>query len=68
MISEDMGDPNGALIFDESGFDKKGDDSVGVAKQYCGTLGKVENCQVGVFVAYAIPTWLCPIGQTIVYA
>jgi SRSO17 transposase len=35
------------LMFDESGFVKKGKDSVGVARQYCGTLGKVENSQVG---------------------
>jgi len=55
MIDEDMGDPEGVLIFDESGFPKKGDDSVGVARQYCGTLGKVDNCQVGVFMAYASP-------------
>ena len=53
IVNEDMGDPNGVLIFDESGFQKKGNDSMGVAKQYCGTLGKVENCQVGVFAAYA---------------
>jgi SRSO17 transposase len=53
MISEDMGDPDGALIFDESGFVKKGNDSAGVARQYCGNIGKVENCQVGVFAAYA---------------
>ena len=55
MVEEDMGDPEGVLIFDESGFPKKGEDSVGVARQYCGTLGKVENCQVGVFMAYASP-------------
>jgi SRSO17 transposase len=55
MVNEDMGDPNGVTIFDETGFVKKGDDSVGVARQYCGTVGKVENCQVGVFVAYASP-------------
>lgn len=55
MVNEDMGDPNGVAIFDETGFVKKGDDSVGVARQYCGTVGKVENCQVGVFVAYASP-------------
>src|SRR5262245_65698311 len=48
-----MGDPNGVLMFDETGFVKKGKDSAGVARQYCGTLGKVENCQVGVFAGYA---------------
>jgi SRSO17 transposase len=56
IVNEDMGDSNGVLIFDESGFAKKGDDSVGVAKQYCGNLGKVENSQVGVFAAYASPS------------
>ena len=40
-------------MFDETGFVKKGTDSVGVARQYCGPLGKVENCQVGVFAGYA---------------
>lgn len=55
MVNEDMGNPHGVLIFDETGFRKKGDDSVGVAKQYCGTIGKVDNCQVGVFTAYASP-------------
>ncbi len=54
-INNDMGDPNGVLIFDESGFLKKGSDSVGVARQYCGSIGKVDNCQVGVFAAYASP-------------
>ena len=55
MINEDLGDADGALIFDETGYQKKGDDSIGVGKQYCGTIGKVENCQVGVFAAYASP-------------
>jgi SRSO17 transposase len=55
MVNDDLGDPNGVLIFDETGFVKKGDESIGVGKQYCGTLGKVENCQVGVFAAYASP-------------
>lgn len=55
MVNEDLGDPDGALIFDESGFVKKGTDSVGVARQYCGTIGKVDNCQVGVFAAYVSP-------------
>lgn len=52
MVNTDLGSPDGALIFDESGFAKKGNDSVGVARQYCGTTGKVDNCQVGVFAAY----------------
>ena len=55
FINEDMGTAKGVLIFDESGFPKKGNDSVGVSKQYCGSIGKVENCQVGVFAAYASP-------------
>ena len=55
MVTEDLGDPNGVIIFDETGYPKKGDNSIGVGKQYCGTLGKVENCQVGVFAAYASP-------------
>ena len=52
FVNDDLGSPNGALIFDESGFAKKGQDSIGVARQYCGTIGKVDNCQVGVFAAY----------------
>ena len=55
MVAEDLGDPHGVLIFDETGFPKKGNDSIGVGKQYCGSIGKVENCQVGVFAAYASP-------------
>ena len=51
-VNDDLGSPEGALIFDESGFLKKGQDSIGVARQYCGTAGKVDNCQVGVFAAY----------------
>ena len=52
LVNEDLGSPDGALIFDETGFVKKGQDSIGVARQYCGTIGKVDNCQVGVLVAY----------------
>src|SRR5438128_4159183 len=51
LVAEEMGEPAGVLRFDESGFVKKGNDSVGVARQYCGTLGKVENWHVGVFAA-----------------
>lgn len=52
LVNDDLGSPDGALIFDESGFVKKGQESVGVARQYCGTIGKVDNCQVGVFAGY----------------
>jgi SRSO17 transposase len=52
FVNDDLGSPYGALIFDESGFVKKGQDSIGVARQYCGTIGKVDNCQVGVFAGY----------------
>jgi len=62
LVAEEMGDPAGVLMFDETGFVKKGTDSVGVARQYCGTLGKVDNCQVGVFAAYA-----SRLGYAIVY-
>jgi SRSO17 transposase len=52
-VADTLGAPDGVLIFDETGFANKGQHSVGVARQYCGSLGKVENCQVGVFAAYA---------------
>jgi SRSO17 transposase len=55
LVNDDMGDENGVLIIDESGFKKKGKNSAGVCKQYCGNIGKVENSQVGVFAAYASP-------------
>ncbi len=49
----ELGEPGGVIVFDPSAFPKKGDKSVGVAKQWCGRLGKVENCQVAVYMAYA---------------
>jgi SRSO17 transposase len=53
-VLEHLGDENsGVLIVDETGFLKKGKKSVGVARQYTGTAGKKENCQVGVFLCYA---------------
>jgi SRSO17 transposase len=55
IVNEDMGNSDAALLFDESSFSKKGNNSVGVARQYCGSVGKVDNCQVGVFAAYASP-------------
>jgi SRSO17 transposase len=53
LVDETLGEDDGVYIVDESGFPKKGVHSVGVARQWCGILGKVENCQVGVFGAYA---------------
>jgi SRSO17 transposase len=52
-VGEHLGHPDGVLVVDETGFLKKGTKSVGVARQYSGTAGRVENCQVGVFLGYA---------------
>ena len=52
-VVEHLGEQDGVLIVDETGFVKKGSHSAGVARQYSGTAGRVENCQVGVFLAYA---------------
>jgi SRSO17 transposase len=56
-----LGDATGVLVVDETGFLKKGTHSVGVARQYSGTAGRIENCQVGVFLAYA-----GPLGQALI--
>jgi SRSO17 transposase len=53
QVGEELGEKEGVIVFDPSGFPKKGTKSVGVARQWCGRLGKVENCQVGVYMAYA---------------
>jgi SRSO17 transposase len=52
QVGEQIGEADGVIVFDPSGFAKKGPMSVGVARQWCGRLGKVENCQVGVFMGY----------------
>src|SRR5688500_15816759 len=52
-VVEHLGDPGAVLVLDETGFLKKGTKSVGVARQYSGTAGRIENCQIGVFLAYA---------------
>jgi len=53
LLADTLGDPQGMLTVDSSEFAKKGRESVGVAHQYCGARGKVDNCQSGVFVGYA---------------
>lgn len=52
QIATELGEEDGVLVLDPSGFPKKGQHSVGVERQWCGRLGKVENCQVGVFLGY----------------
>ena len=47
-VVEHLGDPTGVLVVDETGFLKKGTKSAGVARQYSGTAGRIENCQIGV--------------------
>ena len=52
-VVKHLGDPGGVLVVDETGFLKKGTKSAGVQRQYSGTAGRIENCQIGVFLAYA---------------
>ena len=63
-VTELIGDKlNGSIHIDESGFPKQGTESVGVKRQYCGRLGKVENCQVGVFLGYVNGAYRTLIGE-----
>jgi SRSO17 transposase len=52
QVGQELGQPDGVLVFDPSAFPKKGTESVGVQRQWCGRLGKVENCQLGVYLGY----------------
>ena len=52
QVGQELGQGDGVIVFDPSAFPKKGSESVGVTRQWCGRLGKVENCQVGVFMGY----------------
>ena len=52
QVGVEIGAADGVLVFDPSGFPKKGTESVGVQRQWCGRLGKVDNCQVGIYMAY----------------
>jgi SRSO17 transposase len=54
-VIEEIGDPGGVFIIDGSGVKKQGPESVGVARQYCGRLGKIDNCQIGIYLAYSTP-------------
>jgi SRSO17 transposase len=60
-VVEQLGDPDGVLVVEETGFLNKGGKSAGVQRQYSGTAGRIENCQVGVFLAYT-----CPQGRALV--
>jgi SRSO17 transposase len=53
QVATDLGEPDAVIVFDPSSFPKKGTKSVGVARQWCGRLGKIENCQVAVYMGYA---------------
>jgi len=55
QVGADLGDPDGVIVFDPSGFAKKGTASVGVKRQWLGRLGKVDNGQVGIFMGYVAP-------------
>jgi SRSO17 transposase len=67
-VKEAIGDPNGMLVIDETGFLKKGTKSVGVQRQYSGTAGRIENCQIGVFLTYTSQAGHTLTGPSIVSA
>src|SRR3954465_15014737 len=52
QVGIELGEPDAVLVFDPSAFPKKGTESVGVQRQWCGRLGKIENCQVGIYLGY----------------
>ena len=63
QVVEEIGESHGVLIFDGSGFPKKGAASCGVKRQWCGRLGKIENCQMGVFLSYATSQGCAPLDR-----
>lgn len=52
QVGEELGEDDGVIVFDPSAFPKQGKKSVGVARQWCGRQGKIDNCQVGIYMAY----------------
>jgi SRSO17 transposase len=56
QVGRELGEADGVLVFDPSAFKKQGNNSVGVARQWCGRLGKIDNCQVGVYLGYVSRT------------
>jgi SRSO17 transposase len=62
-VRETLGDERAILVLDPSGFPKSGTESCGVARQWCGRLGKQDNCQVGVFLIYATPGGYAPLDR-----
>jgi SRSO17 transposase len=62
-VREQLAEPDGVVVIDPSSFPKKGIESCGVARQWCGRLGKVESCQVGVFLVYAAKVGYAPLDR-----
>jgi SRSO17 transposase len=62
-VREELAEPDGVVVIDPSAFPKKGTESCGVGRQWCGRLGKVDNCQVGVFLAYAVQAGYAPLDR-----
>jgi SRSO17 transposase len=62
-VAQEWTDPDAVLVLDPSAFAKKGTGSCGVARQWCGRLGKVENCQVGVFAGYVTAAGSAPVDR-----
>jgi SRSO17 transposase len=62
-VRQELAEPDGVVVIDPSAFPKKGAESCGVARQWCGRLGKVDNCQVGVFLAYAARAGYAPLDR-----
>ncbi len=62
-VREELAEPDGVVVIDPSAFPKKGTESCGVDRQWCGRLGKVDNCQVGVFLAYAAKAGYAPLDR-----